>query len=99
MPDAQQLFATLFAPYETAKTFRGKFDITIAGERNLVEKIQLDALFRRDEQGDLSGQQSTMKVVGRTKPKAQQTFVFVDEGGAQKIVMVEQKAWWTAADA
>ena len=98
LPDAQELLATLFAPYQTAKTFRGKFDITIQGERNLVEKIQLDALFRRDEGGDLNGQKSLMKVVGRTKPKAQQTFVFVNEGAAQKVVMVEQKAWWTAAE-
>ncbi len=97
LPDAQQLFDNLFAPYRTARTFRGKFDITIAGERNLVEKIQLDALFRADEQGNLSGQKSRMKITGRTKPKAQQTFVFVDEGAAQKMVMVEQKAWWMVA--
>ena len=98
LPPAQELFDNLFAPYETARTFRGKFEVTVAGERNLVEKIGLVALFRRDEQGNLSGQKSEMKVIGRTKPKDQQTFVFVDDGAAQKIVMVEQKAWWIASE-
>ena len=97
LPDAQELFDNLFAPYETATTFRGKFDITVQGERNLVEKIRLDARFRRDEQGNLNGQKSWMQVVGRIRPQTQQTFIFVDEGAAQKIVMVEQKAWWNAA--
>ena len=98
LPDAQELLDNLFAPYESARTFRGKFDIIVQGERNLVEKIQLDALYSYDDQGNLIGQKSAMKVVGRTKPKAQQTFIFVDEGAAQKIVMVEQKAWWNSAE-
>ena len=94
LPDAQQLLDNLFAPYEAAQTFRGKFDIAVEGERNLIAEIHLDAQFRTDGQGNLSGQKTVMQVVGRGKPKTSQTFVFVDEGATQKIVMVEQKAWW-----
>ena len=98
LPDAQELFDNLFAPYEAALTFRGNFDVSVQGENNLLSEIHLDALFRHDDQGNLSGQKATMRVVGRTNPKTQQTFVFVDEGANQKVVLVEQKAWWVPAE-
>lgn len=98
LPQAQELLDNLFTPYEAAQTFRGNFDIDVHGEMNLLSQIHLDTMFRYDDKGDLSGQKSTMKVVGRAKPKQQQTFVFVDESRKQKVVLVDQKAWWIPSE-
>lgn len=93
-PQAQELFDNLLAPYEAAKTFRGQFDISIKAQENAIAEIHLETLFRYDDQNKLRGQFSRMKVVGRAKPKQQQTFLFVDDGQTQKVVLVEQKVWW-----
>ncbi len=94
LPQAQELFDNLLAPYEAAKTFRGQFDIAIKAQENAIAEIGLETRFRYDDQNNLRGQWSRMKVVGRAKPKQQQTFLFVDDGQTQKVVLVEQKVWW-----
>lgn len=94
LPRAEELFDNLFAPYEAARTFRGKFDVVVQGEQNSISEIHLDTLFRYDEKGNLDGQRSTFQVIGRVKPRVSQTFVFSDEGESQKVAIVDQKAWW-----
>lgn len=94
LPDAQELFDNLFAPYEAAKTFRGNFGISIKAEGNAISQIQLETLFRYDDKNNLQRQMSRMKIVGRGKPKEQQTILFVDDGQNQRVVLVEQKVWW-----
>ena len=98
LPDAQELLDNLWAPYESAATFSGNFDISVEGKMNSLSQIRLDTQFRYNEKGDLNGQKSTMKVVGRAKPRAQQTFVFASENGQHQVVMVEQKAWWIPSE-
>lgn len=94
LPDAQQLLDNLWAPYETARTFRGGFGISIKAEGNAISNIQLETKFRYDANDVLQRQFSRMKIVGRAKPKEQQTILFVDDGQTQKIVLIEQKVWW-----
>ena len=94
LPDAQQLLDNLWAPYETAQTFRGNFGISIKAENNAIAEIGLETKFRYDDKDILQRQFSRMKIVGRAKPKQQQTILFVDDGQNQKIVLVEQKVWW-----
>ena len=97
LPDARQLLDNLFAAYETAQTFRGQFDIDIKAEGNAIAEIQLDTRFRYDDKDNLQRQWSLMKIVGRAKPKQQQTILFLDDGQTQKVVLVEQKVWWNVA--
>ena len=97
LPPAQELFDNLLAPYEAAKTFRGQFDISIKAQENAIAEIHLETRFRYDDKNNLRGQWSRMKVVGRAKPKTQQTFLFVGDGQTQKVVLVEQKVWWNVA--
>ena len=97
LPDAQQLLDNLFAPYQAARTFRGNFDIDIKAANNAIAEIHLDSRFRYDDKGNLNGQFDTLRVVGRAKPRERQTFVFVGENQNQKLVLVEQKAWWVPA--
>ena len=98
LPDAQELLDNLWAPYESARTFRGNFVLNIKADNNAISQIRLDSRFRRDEQGKLNGQFDTLYVVGSDKPKTRQTFVFTDENQAQKLVLVEQKVWWIPAE-
>ena len=97
LPNAQDLFANLLAPYEAAKTFRGQFDIAIKAQENAIAEIRLETRFRYDDQDKLQGQWSRVRIVGRAKPKTQQTFLLVDDGQTQKVVLVEQKVWWDVA--
>ena len=98
LPDAQELMDNLWAPYQAARTFRGKFDISIKAEGNAIAQIQLETRFRTDENDRLQRQFSRMKIVGRGKPKEQQTILFVDDGQTQQVVLVEQKVWWKAVE-
>ena len=97
LPPAQEVFDNLLAPYEAAVTFRGQFDISIKAQENAISEIHLETRFRYDDNDKLQSQFSRMRVVGRAKPKAQQTFLFVDDGQTQKVVLVEQKVWWNVA--
>ncbi len=95
MPKAQELFNNLFAPYAAAKTFSGNFDILIRvnEQSQPIEEYRLRTAFRFDDNGNLERQNTTMTVVGRSEPKARQTFRFVDDGRTNTVVFVDQKSW------
>lgn len=100
MPKAQELLDNLFAPYEAAKTFRGKFDVLVKNNEttNTLSRLHLDTQFRYGENGRLERQNSALNFVGRREPKLQQTLRFVDDGQTSTVAASEQKVWWTTGD-
>ena len=95
LPNALELIDNLYAPYAAAKTFSGNFDVLLLGkdQQHPIAEYHLKTAFRYDDKGDLEGQNTTMNVVGRAEPKPRQTFRFIDDGRANTVVFVDQKAW------
>ena len=98
VPDAKELFDNMFAPYAVAKTFRGNIDIRIEGDDptsvlNTISSFQLQTIYRFSDRGDLVGQNTTLRIVGKGRSAEAQTLRFADDGRSANIVFVDQKSW------
>ena len=98
MPNAQELFDNLFAPYAAARTFSGNIDIKFEGDNpenalDAISNFRLQTRYRFNEKGDLLGQDATLQIIGKGDDAEKQTLRLFDDGRTAYVVFVDQKAW------
>ena len=96
LPDADELLDHLFDVYEAARTFSGRFDISLQGhdpkQPPPFSAISIKTLVRFNSKGDKEREASAVAIAGAFKGQ-KQTLNYVDDGQSQNTVFIEQKAW------
>lgn len=95
LPEAQELLDHLVDPYEAAKSYRGRVEITLGADGTRPRtSFDIQTAYRYNEAGDKEREKTSLTFQNSKSPARESgTFEFWDDGQSGTTVALGQKVW------